>query len=87
MTAKHDTSLLSYLGQTVAFTDVSLVGLLPLGNTAKSSTPRVGRVLAVVVSIENSVEPSLLVDVPGCSLDYYAVSEMADLRTVEPTPA
>lgn len=82
MTTQHDTSLLSYLGRTVRFTDVTLAALLPLGSTAKSSSPVIGRVLGVVIAIEGATEPSLLVDLPGTEPDFFAVSDMAGLEIV-----
>jgi len=82
MTVEHDTSLLDYLGQTVRFTDVTLAALLPLGNTAKSSSPLEGRVVGVVIAIEGATEPSLLVDLPGAEPDFFAVSDMAGLEIV-----
>lgn len=82
MTEQYDTSLLSYLGQTVRFTDVTLAALLPLGNTAKSSSPVEGRVVGVVIAIEGATEPSLLVDLHGSELEFFAVSDMTGLQIV-----
>lgn len=82
MTTHHDTSLLSYLGRTVQFTDLGLSGLLPLGTTANNSTPLQGRVLGVVIAIEGSTEPSLLIALPDREPDFYAVCDISGLTII-----